>query len=64
MSTPPNTNLRRYARMYHRARRVYGNVTAPGPDPALVMFAHRGWITPTSRRDLRHLRWYERLLDR
>lgn len=65
MAAHPIGTLRRYARMYHRARRVYGNAIAPGPTPDLVMFAVSGTITtPTPRRELRPLRWYERLLDR
>lgn len=66
MAVIPHLQLRRYSRMYHRTRRTYGNAIAPGPTPELVMFAESGTAitTPTPRRDLRPLRWYERLLDR
>lgn len=65
MTVLPFTHYRRYARMFHRVRRVYGNVVAPAATPDLVLFAVSGSITtPTPRRELRPLRWYERLLDR
>lgn len=65
MAIFPYVHLRRYSRMYHRARHVYGNAIAPGPTPDLVLFAvSDSMTTPTPRRDLRPLRWYERLLNR
>ena len=57
-------HMKRYARVYHRTRRVYGNVIAPGPTATTVMFAHGDTTTPASRYALRPLRWYERLLNR
>jgi hypothetical protein len=57
-------HLPRYARVYHRRRRAYGNVTAPGPTADTVMFASDGTVTPVPRSDIRTLRWYERLLNR
>lgn len=65
MTAVPFTHYRRYARMYHRTRRTYGNVVAPAQTTEMVLFAETGGgITATPRRDLRPLRWYERLLDR
>jgi hypothetical protein len=58
-------HLKRYARVYHRSRRVYGNVIAPGPSAGTVMFAASdSTITPVPRSAIRTLRWYERLLNR
>lgn len=57
-------HFKRYARVYHRRRRVYGHVIAPGPNVLMVMFADpTGATTPTPRSHLRRLRWYERLLN-
>lgn len=57
-------HFKRYARVYHRRRRIYGHVIAPGPNVLTVMFADpTGVTTPTPRDHLRCLRWYERLLN-
>lgn len=57
-------HLKRYARVYHRSRRVYGNIIAPGPTFGTVMFASGDTVTPVPRSAIRSLRWYERLLNR
>lgn len=58
-------HLPRYARVFHRRRRIYGHVIAPGPNGATVLFAVSGApTTPASRDDIRLLTWWERLLNR
>lgn len=61
----PFVHMQRYARVYHRSRRIYGNVIAPGNAADTIMFAASdGTVTPVPRSAIRALRWYERLLNR
>lgn len=59
-------HLPRYARVFHRRRREYGHVVAPGPNAATILFAPGGdrMMTPVNRADIRLLTWWERLLNR
>jgi len=57
-------HLPRYARVFHRPTRTYGNAVAPGPSGATVLFAvSNAPVVPVNRDDLRPLRWYERLFN-
>jgi hypothetical protein len=57
-------HFKRYARVYHCRRRVYGHVIAPGTNVLMVTFADQsGAAIQTPRSHLRYLRWYERLLN-